>query len=242
MILLSVPSSAWSSPLCVCQLVSRPGMPSLPAPIDSSAWRAMKQPDHLTRALLLFMFPKCLALFTKLPSSVCLESLINPVRLCSEKESLFYQLLNPPFYILHIWVCMWKSRFLPMFALPPWLRNSSVSSSSHSFFYQWIPVVQRQSFPLIRPCVSLTILIGANFHYADEGRASRASHTGQEWVHAAVVYHSVWHPCSSPHMPPSPTHTSSQSVTFLSTEDTCMMRSHAGPWGQCLLCMSGFIL
>lgn len=45
------------------------------------------------------------------------------------------------------------------------------------------------------------------------------------------------------HTPPSRTHTSSlQSVTFLYREDTCMMRSHTRPWGQCLLCMSRFIL
>lgn len=46
----------------------------------------MKQPDHLARALLLFMFPKRLALFTKLSSAVCLESLINPVRGFAEKN------------------------------------------------------------------------------------------------------------------------------------------------------------
>ena len=47
--------------LCVSELVSRPGMPSLLTPIDPPACSAMKQPDHLARALLLSMLPKCLA-------------------------------------------------------------------------------------------------------------------------------------------------------------------------------------
>lgn len=84
--------------LCVCQLVSSPGMPSLAVPIDSSALRAMKQSDHLTKALLLFMFLKCLAPFTKLPSTVCLESLINLFCLCSYPPPL-YELYNPSFFI-----------------------------------------------------------------------------------------------------------------------------------------------
>lgn len=89
--------------------------------------------------------------------------------------------------------------------------------------------------------VSLTNpIISCIFSLCRLGRASRASHTEHARMHAAAVYLSIWHLCSPQHRPPSLPHTSSlQSVTFLSREDTCVMRSHTGPWGQCLLCMSG---
>lgn len=82
--------------LCVYQLVSRQRMPPLSAPIDYTAWRVMKQPDHLTRALL-FMSSKCLALFAELSGTVCLEPLINPAGVLQKKSvplsvicSIFY--------------------------------------------------------------------------------------------------------------------------------------------------------
>lgn len=156
---------AWSSLffLSVCQLVSRPRMPPLSAHIDSSASRAMKQPDHLARALLLFMFPKCLALFTKLSSSVCLESLINPAGLCREECPPFINCSIFPFYFC-IFGCVCESPGSCQCLPCPFGSAALLSLSSHSFLHRSIPVVQRQSFFLIRPCVSLTILIGAYFH------------------------------------------------------------------------------
>lgn len=148
-------------------------------------------------------------------------------------------------FILASWVCMSKSRFMPIFVLPFWLRGSSVS-----IFPQLRPpldhcgpkMILRVIFPDETLC-QFNHPYRCIFSLCRLGWASRALHTEPERMHAAVVYLSIWHPCSSPHTPPSPTHTSSlQSVTFLSREDTCMMRSHTRPWGQCLLCMSRFIL
>ncbi len=165
---LSLLLCGFPSFLCVCQLVSRPRMPSLPAAIDSSVCRVMKQPDHLARALLLFMFPKCLALFTKLSSPVCLESLINPAGLCREKVPLLSTAQSSLFYFC-IYGCVCESPTSCQCLPCPLGFATLLSPSSQSFLHQWIPVVQRQSFFLIRPCVSLTILISAYFHYADEG-------------------------------------------------------------------------
>lgn len=70
---------------------------------------------------------------------------------------------------LFIFADLWKSRFFAnvcpaLLALQFFCLHLPTAS-----FHHRIPVVQRQSFLLIRPRVSLTILIGANFHYADEG-------------------------------------------------------------------------
>lgn len=127
------------SSLCVCQLVSRPRMPSLPAPIDSSACRVMKQPDHLARALLLFMFPKCLALFTKLSSTVCLESLINPAGLCREEIPPFINCSIFPFYFC-IFGCACEHPDSCQCLSCPFGSATLLSPSSHSFLHQWIPV------------------------------------------------------------------------------------------------------
>lgn len=84
----------------------------------------MKKPDHLARAFQLFMSPKYLALFTKLSGTVCLESLITPVRLCREK--------NPPlllisqssfFFILAYFLREYVKLCILAIALPFWLCN-----------------------------------------------------------------------------------------------------------------------
>lgn len=138
-------------PICCLSVSVSPRMPSLPAPNDSSACRVIKQLDHLTNALLLFMFPKCLALFTKLSSTVCLESLINPARLCREKKNKHHLSIAQSHFCMLGCVC---ERFLPVLVLP------FSSPSSHSF----TPVDSCG----LRPYVSLTILT-AYFHHADEG-------------------------------------------------------------------------
>lgn len=65
-----------------------------------------------------------------------------------------------------------------MFILPYWLGNSSLSISP-----QVLPPLDlcspKTSFFLIRPHVSLTILIGAYFHYADEGGPAKLCTLGR---------------------------------------------------------------
>lgn len=79
---------------------------------------------------------------------------------------------------------------------------SSIAGSKDSHFFA------------IRPCVSLTILTSAHFHYADEGLVKQRS-LGMRGCMLLLCTILLWHPCSSRHTPPSPTHTSSlQSVTF----------------------------
>lgn len=108
----------------VIQLFSHPALPSLPAPIDSSACGEMKKPDHLARAFQLFMSPKYLALFTKLSGTVCLESLITPVRLCREKKSSpFINFSILLFFILAYFLREYVKLCILAIALPFWLCN-----------------------------------------------------------------------------------------------------------------------
>lgn len=140
-------------------------MPSPPALIDSSACRAMKQLDHLARALLLFMFPKCLALFAKLSSTVCLEPLINPAGLSVPLLSIAQSSL---FYFC-IFGCVCENPVLPMFVLPLFCLHLPTASSTGGSLWSK-DCGSKESCFLIRPGVSLAILIGARFLYADEGR------------------------------------------------------------------------
>lgn len=137
-----------SRSLSVCQLSRNDLSPF-------SYWFPNLQSDETVRpphqSFVAFMLPKCLALFTKLPSSVCLESLINSFRLCSHKKT-FLKFLIPPFSNLFIFQCVRQSPHLCQCVASLTLPRSSIvwSVGSKVCHFSWLGLV-------------------SYFHYADEG-------------------------------------------------------------------------